>query len=241
MLNVFYCEILKLKKSFLIWLMIFLIFGLNLTYFLTRINDSVLGWNGYILNTEMILFSFLGIILFFIATGHIICREYTEKTVSILYTYPISRVKIFIGKCLAIVFIILLIYTLNFLFVFGGRILLLKESVTSEILLLHLKMNLYSMIFQTILVPIWVLISSISKSTSLCAILASVIAGSNVLLLSFENLQKYSPFMLPFIPLATAVKTGELNITSNNILLAACTFLFAIILCLGYYLKTDIY
>ena len=60
-------------------------------------------------------FQFLYILIFSLIAGYVFSREFTDKTANILYAYPISRIKIFIGKLLTIYIVILFVYIIQIL------------------------------------------------------------------------------------------------------------------------------
>lgn len=243
MINTLYSEILKLKRSF--FLLIILVGGLALPGLLflgIGYQGKVIKWNDYTGNSEIMMFMILTPILFSLISSYVFSREITDKTANILYCYPISRIKIFVCKLLVIFMIITIVYIIHFLGLFGGGLILKHELLTKEILLIHFKISLYSMILQFSLVPIVIFIASLSRNILVPIMYGILVCVNNVFLLASGKF-KYSPFMMPTIPLLNYSAKNNCEhyfLKSNTIIMAVIVFVISFIACIIYYKNTDI-
>lgn len=244
MINTLYSEILKLKKSF--FLLIILVGGLALPGLLflgwAVQSQGVVIWNEYTYHSEFMMILVLSPVLFSLISSYVFSREFTDKTANILYCYPISRTKIFVCKLLIIYLIITVVYIIHFLGLFGGGLILKHELLTKEILLIHFKISLYSMILQFSLVPIVIFIASLSRNILVPVIYGILLVVSNFLLVASGKF-KYSPFMMPGMPLInynTKSNVDHYFLKSNTIIMAVIVFVISFIACIIYYKNTDI-
>jgi bacitracin transport system permease protein len=240
MINILYSELLKLKKSY--FLLIILAGGLALPLLLFSgwlVQGQTVAWERYTSNSEIMMFIMLCPILFSLVSAYVFSREFTDKTANILYSYPVHKIEIFIGKLLVIFMVIAIIYIIHFAALFGGGLLLKHEPLTKEILLAHGKVHLYSMIFHFALIPIGVFIASLCRNIILPIVCGTLVSLTNMFLLS-GNKFKYSPFMMPFMPLGNYMKKLKYFVDTQTILMAVAVFVVGFIACSVYYLKTDI-
>ena len=240
MINILYSEILKLKKSY--FLLIILAGGLAvplLLFFGWLLQGQTVAWDRYAANSEIMMFIMLCPILFSLVSAYVFSREFTDKTANILYSYPVHKIEIFLGKLLVIFMVITVIYIIHFAALFGGGLILNHEPLTRKILLAHGKIHLYSMIFQFALIPIGIFIASLCRNIMLPIICGTLVTLTNMFLLS-GNKFKYSPFMMPFMPLANYTDKLKYFVTTQTIFMAVVVFVVGFIACSIYYLKTDI-
>ena len=120
MINIMYSEFLKLKKSYLSALVLLGGVFIPVMMLVSEIID-----NSYeainkdlclnlIANINIFQLQFLNIIMFSIVAGYVFSREYTNRTVNSLYSYPISKFKIVLGKFITILMLIMIVYIINF-------------------------------------------------------------------------------------------------------------------------------
>lgn len=236
MFNLVYSEILKLKKSST---MLYLVLGsiafpifFILLMFITR---NKLSWKSYANNQEDVMFMAVGIIIFTLLSSYIFLREYSDNTIRILYSYPVSKISIFISKLLVIYIIIALVYILHFIVVFTGGILILKEPISAEFFLVHLDLYIFSVILQFSIIPILVFFINISKNSILSALLGIFALGINFYAYVTHRYE-YCPFLLPYMPFMKLYK--PICIT-NTIELALGVFGIGVILCIFQSLKVE--
>ena len=112
MLNIIYCELLKLKKSYIIPVAVIGGMFMSILFELTSLvfKENMQTFEQYSSNLEIPNIVVLYTILFSLIAGFVFSREFTDRTSSVIYTYPISRIKIFIGKLITIDMLISLVY-----------------------------------------------------------------------------------------------------------------------------------
>jgi len=250
MLNILYSEFLKLKRSFFLLLILAGGAFVPLIMFAGHLAGNIdTEWDKYAGNVEAMMFLIGSVVLFSLATSYVFSREFTDKTAAALYTYPVNRIKILICKLLVIFSIIMAVYILQFVLIFCGGLLLNHEPLTKKILLYHMKIHLCSMVLQFALIPMVVLIASISKNI-IPSIIYGVIAGLSNMFLMNSDKYIYSPFMFPVLPLlqvkgmkanATVANAMNFHLQASSILYAVAFFTIGLIGCIIYTSKTDIH
>lgn len=222
MLNSIYCEFLKLKKSY-IWIVI-LVSGLTMTSFLDLIiliTKDKRTFESYASNTEMVNLLILYTILFSLITGYVFSREHEEKTSNILYSYPMTRIKIFMAKLITIDILILCVYLIELISIYLGYYFLYKKLPESTFIVNHIIQNIYSLIFQYLLIPIPILITNISRN-----IMAPVVYGIIVDILKGTIANEYFPFFAPYYFVMETYKPNLTKITYSAVGSIICFIIF---------------
>ncbi len=242
MLNVIYTEFVKLKKSFMLFIILSGAAFLPIFMFVGSLSDSFgkseheIQWKAYVTMPQMAMFLLLSLVLFSVVTAYIFSREFTDRTASVLYSYPVSRVSIFFGKLLSVYVIIIVFYTVHFLLVFAGGILLKGELPPLTFYINHLVVNFYSMLLQLLLVPAYVLMANISRNVIVPIAITSLGAVSNMLIVNSDYFQ-YSPFVVPTIPLLKMMgQQVDFNVVA---IIAAVTFMGGLIGSIWHFVKAD--
>lgn len=227
MLNIIYSEFLKLKKSYI--LSVSLISGVIMSIFMILGNLLAgigMSFENFVCNIEQMNFSILDIILFSLIAGYVFSREYTDKTDSILYTYPISRMKIFISKLITIYILIFLVYFIQCISMYLSYYIADGIIPSSTLIMTDIKANTVSMLFQLLLIPIPILIANISKNImiplvyGILSFIASGFIGSDY------PYAAYIPFMAPHISAVCFYFPKDINF--NHIIISSilCFILF---------------
>ncbi|MBW6410739.1 ABC transporter permease [Clostridium weizhouense] len=240
MLNVIYSEFLKLKKSYIILLVLI---GGSVNPGFMDLAIMVSGeknrtFEKYVYNIELINFSLIYGILFALIAGYIFCREYSDKTASTLYAYPISRVKIFIGKLIIIYALITIVYFIQMVTMYLGYY-MLYGSIEYKLIINDIKVNICSLLFQFLLIPIPIFIANISKNIVLTVsygILSFIITASLTRMKSFYI--KYIPLLTPYFCAKNFYYPGKVDMMAAITSGIIC-FVISIALCIYQYNKTD--
>lgn len=235
MLNAIYCEFLKLKKSY-IWIVI-LVSGTAMTTlldFIILITKDKRTFESYASNAEMANFLILYTILFSLIVGYIFSREHVERTSNILYVYPISRIKIFMAKLITIDILIFLVYLIELISMYSGYYFLYKKLPESTFIINHIIQNVYSLMFQFLLIPIPILIANISRN-----IMFPVLYGVVVDVLMGTIANEYFPLLAPYF---CTVEIYKPNLTDIKYSAIGSVFCFVIFMAISlyHYNKCDI-
>jgi bacitracin transport system permease protein len=213
MFNVVYSELLKLKKSYI--LVITLISGLlmpGVQFIGARRNDfdqvpeevKEKFLMNHILNIEMMSFHFIYIVIFSLIAAYIFTREFTDKTTNILYSYPIGRVQILIGKYIVVCILVLLVYVIQFIASYLGLYIVWRRLPSADFISNDIKVNIYSALLQFILILIPIFIGNITKNIIFPIVYGVLGAVVGLVLLMFMSkgsiYGQICPLTLPALP-----------------------------------------
>ncbi len=249
MFNMIYCEFLKMKRLKIFPTMLGVCAIFPLMFLFTENKGAVINWNKYMFREQMGS-SFTFILVFIIVAATLVSKEFTDNTARELYSYPTTRIKIFVSKIIVTIIIIAVVYMFKFCIIIVLGLIVPHENLTTNIIFTYLKVNFYIIIFQSALVPITVFIASVSRN-----LIAPIIYGVSLWMLDIvafnlsEKVVQTMPsclVMLPIMPLldkynSTAPITASMvTIPQISILSAVVTFIVGIALCTLYYKKADI-
>jgi bacitracin transport system permease protein len=167
---------------------------------ITPFNTGGEAWLPYASVAEVWTFRFVGTIAFILLSSHIFLREYSYDTVKLIYSYPISKISIFISKLLTVYIIIALIYILHFTIVFGGGLLMIHKPLTEKFLLSHAAAYIISMILEFAIIPLIIFLINIFKNTTASIFIAIVTLFSNFYISETKWYSSW-PLLLPYIPM----------------------------------------
>lgn len=242
MINIICSEFIKLKRTKI--LVILIISGICLPLLLMFgcvANDIFIDWSFYATLIELIMFMMLSIVIFSMTISHLFAKEFSGKTASVLYTYPFSRVKIFLSKFFVLILLMSLVYFIQYTLTFLTGVLPRHDKITIGLLLKHAKIYGFSLILQIAIVPVFIMLALITKN-SLTAVIFAVIAGGSNLIFYIINTLVNGNIWLPFIlPTMPAFYYGEQNVNIGIVGSAGIlTFLISITCCISYIRKMDI-
>ncbi len=253
MFNVIYSEFLKLKKSYLFATALITSVFLPIIAFIVSLSNDYSGISSalrytliknYRVNIEANCFEFLYTVLFSLIAGYIFSREFTDKTDNVIYTYPISRTKIFIGKLLTLYIIISFIYIVQFLAMYLSLCIAWRELPSKYFILTDMKVNVCSMLLEFLLMPIPILIGNISKNIVfpviygiLGAISCMGVMAAGVMYSAIY--MQFFPLMLPVLPMYYFHVGDPIDFVLTT---ASCVLTFSIFMFLSiyHYNKMDI-
>ena len=238
MINVIYSEFLKLKKSsyMLLILASALTMPIIMNIAILIVQDKNRTFDSYAYNIEQISCLLIYGIVFCIISGYVFSREYSHKTASTLYSYPCSRIKIFIGKLLVIYSTIFLIYLIQCIAVYIGYYKLFG-FIERAALINDIKANLCSLLCQMMIIPIPILLAIFKKNIIIPV--AYGIVQLCVMGVLGDNYKGYFPILSPYVILRSFYVNDEINI--NHIMVSAfICFVVFISLAVYEHDKTDI-
>lgn len=263
MFNAICCEFLKLKKSkFYLSLLIITCF------FPIASSSNLLGtsifihWTSYIFQAWQWTPGILAIPVSTLIVSHIFTREFHFKTMSSLFCYPLSKIKIFFSKLIASCILIAFFMFFQFLLIILIGLLLKHDELTNQILVAYLNINLYELFCIYAILPIGLLISLICKNSIIPLVYSSIISLANMYIAIYilklktnstesflysnrDYFVTYHP-MLVFQNCVKPIKTFmNINLSSaplhtSSIIIDLIVFALGIILCVLYYSKCEI-
>lgn len=242
MLNAVYSELLKLKRTFIIPMVT--LFAIPILPMMNQINSGkIIEWNNYFSIIEALDMMSLNMIIFSIVTGYIYTREYTDRTASTAYSYPVGKTGVFLSKFIFSILIILYVYVLQFLCPIAVGLIVPHKALTMHILVNHLMVYIYSMLFIIALQPITIFISQISKNIVIIFIYSIFWISINVLSLNVKpEVAEIIPHSLPLLPVTLLTRNAASNmftIPSASIICGLLTFVFGISACILYFRKSN--
>ncbi|MFD0710876.1 ABC transporter permease [Paenibacillus sp. GCM10027626] len=230
-------EAAKLRHSKLLWLTIL---GIMLPSLVSTImvlaSKDPYSWQAWYHTNLQFQVMLMAPPLFSIFTGYLVAREYQDKTINTLFSYPYARTSFYLGKMLivaaTIIGMLLLTYAIN-----GGLGLFLMESALSiSEWLVYLKIYTAVGILFVALIPLWMYVSMISRS-----IIPAIVIG--IIIIMIPGPVGGSAAYRDTIGLIRRMVTGE---GAQNELAVVSGFLFAcfvvfLTLSLHYYNKADVH
>ncbi len=253
MFNIVYSEFLKLKKSYLFTITVIASVFLPIIAFIISLSTDYSGISSalrytfiknYKVNIEANCFEFLYTVLFSLIAGYIFSREFTDKTDNIIYSYPISRTKIFIGKLLTLYIIISFIYIVQFLAMYLTLCIAWQELPAKYFILTDMKVNVYSLLLQFLLMPIPILIGNITKNVIFPVVYgvlgaASCMGAMAAGVVYADVYMQFSPLMLPVLPMYYFHRGDPIDfvLTTTGAVLTFSIFMF---LSIYHYNKMDV-
>lgn len=243
MLNIIYSEILKLKKSsYIIIILItslFMVFFTDAAIIIVKVLNRT--FESYSFNVCEINIRLIFTIIFCIISSNIFIREYDDKTANILYSYSFNRIKILLGKFLVIYMIIVLIYFIQCIGIYISSYVLfgsLDKSLISQ----NVQANLYSMIFEMALIPSVILLANLKQNLILPVSYGVLITIINAISdKSFIADIKYNPFVGPLFAFQYVYSEVGAGFEFKYITISGIIFfIISILVCMYHFNKMDI-
>ncbi|HDR7706384.1 TPA: ABC transporter permease [Bacillus thuringiensis] len=190
MSRVLYVELMKLKRTKILWLCVVGAYlPLMINYFGAK--QGNFDWaKFYFFNWNMLYL--LGPVLFSTFASNLIIREYQEKTINNLFLYPYSRLKFFIGKFLICLFMILATMILSLVGVLIAGQAVISQEISTDMIFQFFIVCIVSSLLQWLLVSISVFASICTKSY-----IAPVIIG---ICLTIVGMMAMSTEYAPYFP-----------------------------------------
>ena len=242
MLNIIYCELLKLKKSYI--LQVAIISGLFMSILIDLVSlisgEKFQSFEHYSSTVEMLNILLLYTILFSLIVGYVFSREFADKTASVIYTCSVSRIKIFIGKLIIIYILISLVSVVRIISIYLSYYILMNTLPESMFIVNHIKYNVYSLIFEFLLMPIPILITNMSKNLIVPVVYGTV--GTIVTMITLRSSSlviKYFPLVAPYKFIEKIYRSNLVDLNYSVISGITC-FVVSMIISIYQYNRDDI-
>ncbi|WP_307204382.1 ABC transporter permease [Paenibacillus harenae] len=140
--------------------------------------------------------------LFALITGYILSREYQERTINQLFSYPIPRVRILFAKLVTVLLLIVLTSAISCVTVTAtGLIASFTQQTDFEIVWSGIRMNLLACLLSFGTVPVAAALSMVGKSV----IPAAVLGGFATIVTLFGEMGHgmdgiLFPWLMPYWP-----------------------------------------
>ncbi|MBU3169912.1 ABC transporter permease [Clostridium estertheticum] len=180
-------EFFKLRNCKVLWgmplcaflpdLLIFSMFALNKKF-------PIVVWENFFKYAIMMFNILMAIGIFALLAGFIFSREYQENTINSMFTYPIGRIRFFIGKLIVILILISITIVASFILLVLLGLTIKHEPLTLNILLYYTKVYAFAIVMHFALIPIIAFLSIYNKSIVPPIILAVCAITLNLLVIN---------------------------------------------------------
>lgn len=217
-------EIFKFRKEKIRYCLLVLCIPTIIVFLMYAFNEKydLVEWDGYLNNIITFLNYIVCPIVYGIITAYTFGHEYETKTINILFTYPINRMKILMSKLLFI-FLIIGSTLLSILLLSLGLGLLIKhESLTTTTFIYYLGALVKMMVFHFMLICI---VSAVA--ISLKSVLPAIIF---IISVSFANLVVVNTKIAVFYPWSAPILLSPHENVGRNYIPSFCCMLSLIII-----------
>jgi bacitracin transport system permease protein len=247
--SIFNSEFMKLKNTKINWLVLMGALPstiVSLFALLPRVTPAGFDLQDMFYRQGMVL-TILGPFMFSLMTGYIISREYQERTINQLFSYPVSRVRILAAK-LSVVFSLIVITTA--LSCAGvavlGFIMSFTQHIGFDTVWMGIRMNIMVCVLSFGTIPIAAALSMVGKS-----VIPTTVLGVFVTIVTLIGEMGHGmrgilfPWLTPYWPvreLAQGLAENGLNpYVTPAIIILALTFIVSLTFCIGYYSKSEVH
>lgn len=253
MFNIYRCEMLKLKHTRLFWAIWLPAIMGNLISLMILLPKMTTSGDVASANLQQMfyrlgnVFTILGPFIFALVTGYIISREYSDRTINQLFTYPISRVRILTAKLGVIFTMILLTSALSCVTaVLFGTLKVVTGSVSFNMLIYGISMSLLSGLLSFGTIPLAAAVSMVGKSVIPSMVLGSFASLVTLLLEIGHGMATILfPWTTPYLPVREFgegfAETGPNPYTAIALTILVVIFLISLAFCLIYYHKSEVH
>lgn len=253
MFDIYRCEILKLKHTKLYWAVWLPAILGNLVSIMFMLPKMTMSGEAASTNLQEIfyrqgnVFTILGPFMFALITGYIISREYSERTINQLFTYPVSRDYIFIAKLCVIFTMVFITSALSCITVISlGTVKVLTGAATFNMLIGGIRMNLLSCLLSFGTIPLAAAVSMVGKSVIPPMVLGTLASLVTLLLEIGHGMGTILfPWTTPYLPVREFgegfAETGSNPYAAIAITILVVIFSISLAFCLIYYRKSEVH
>jgi len=253
MFGFYRAEILKLRHTKMIWAALIPAILSNLYSLLMLLPKVSLDGANVTSNLQEIFYrqgniiTILGPFIFALVTGYVLSREYTDRTINQLFTYPVSRIRILTAK-FGVIFTITAIASLLSCMsaVLIGCIKTFSGAVSFDMILHGIGMNLSTCILAFGTIPVAAAVSILGKNVIPPMILGAIASFVTLILeLGHSMGAVLFPWATPFY-MVRDFGTGFSEMGPNPyigtaIIVLVLTFLISLAFCLWHYSRAEVH
>ena len=248
MFNLIYSEFLKLRRTHIIPL---IVLGAILIPFIQCFTIAAIcnacpdeslkmqTLKNSLMNINLIQIPAVNTLIISLVASFIFIKEFTNKTNNVIYSYHISRMKIFIAKYITIFILCSILYLINFIAIVLVIYIGYGIEGLNRIFIMQLEVNLSSLLLQIFEIPIVIFIASVSKNLIIPSVYSIISAFSGFLIFNSGIYMQLIPTMLPSIPVSRILQGDPIDYIAV-IITAVSTFVLFLFLCTWYWKKVDI-
>lgn len=253
MFDIYKCEMLKLKNTKLYWAICLPAVIGNLVSIMVMLPKITTSGEVASANLQEIFYrqgnvlTILGPFMFALISGYIISREYSDRTINQLFTYPISRSSIFTAKLCVIFTMIFLTSALSSVTViFLGIVKVLTGAASFNMLIDGIRMNILTCLLSFGTVPLAAAISMVGKSVIPSMVLGTFASLVTLFLEIGHGMGSILfPWTTPYLPVREFgegfAEIGQNPYTMIAIIILVVIFLISLAFCQIYYRKSEVH
>ncbi|WP_028612350.1 ABC transporter permease [Paenibacillus harenae] len=253
MASVFLAEIMKLKHTKMHWLVLLGILPANLVTlfaFMPKIapdgTPAGIDLQDMFYRQGMTL-TILAPFMFALMTGYIISREYQERTINQLFSYPIPRVRILFAKLAAVFLLIAITSALSCVSVTAaGLIMSFNQQIDFAVVWSGIRMNLLACLLSFGTIPVAAALSMVGKSvipSTVLGVLATIVTLIGEMGHGMDGV--LFPWLMPYWPVRDLAQglaqSGPNPYAASGAAILAITFVVSLLFCIVYYEKAEIH
>lgn len=254
MFSIIYTEMMKLKNTRIFWLVLIGALPANLVSLLALLPKVSPAGTPAGLNLQEMFYrqgqmlTMLGPALFALMTGYIIAREYQERTINQLFSYPVSRVRFLAAKLAAVLALIAITTALSSVSVFVvGTKLVFQQQADLNVLWLGMRMNIMIWVLSFGTIPVAASLSMVGKNIIPVAVLGVFVTVISAIGEAGHGSQGILfPWLSPYWPVRQLAQGIAQNYGPNpyampSQVILALTFMVSLIFCVVYYARADVH
>ncbi|WP_123039199.1 ABC transporter permease [Cohnella candidum] len=253
MFSVLRAEFLKLKNTKIHWLILLGAIPANLitlSAFLPKVTPD--GTPAGIDLQDMfyrqgMTITILAPFMFALMTGYIVSREYQERTINQLFSYPISRVRILFAKLAAVLSLIVATSALSCASVtVTGLIAALTQQFDWAVVWAGIRMNMLACLLAFGTIPVAAALSMVGKS-----VIPSTVLGVFATIVTLIGEMGHGmkgilfPWLMPYWPVRELgqglAESGPNPYLAPGAAILAVTFVVSLLFCIVYYEKAEVH
>lgn len=245
MSSVFYAEMIKLKNTRIMWLVpIGAFLAAFMAYVLVVRGRTPTGVILYYRQGQ-ILSLIVAPTLFSLVTAYVVAREYQEKTINQLFSYPVSRLRFLAAKLLVTILILSATTALSCVLTAGFTLLVANHHIDKSVVWLGIRMNVGALLLSLGVVPVPAAVSMVGKSIIPAAVLGVVVVVVNAVLWKNDSGILF-PWLAPYWPVqqlfqGTTGHSGQNPYATPALAILALTFIVSLTFCFVYYARADVH
>lgn len=254
MFSVIYTEIMKLRHSKISWLILFAAFPANLVSLSALLPKITPAGTPAGINLQDMFYrqgqviTILGPALFALMTGYIIAREYQERTINQLFSYPFSRVRFLAAKLFTVLGLITITTALSSVCVFVvGSIQIFMGHADVNTLWLGISTNIMICALSFGTIPVAAALSMVGKNVIPVSVLGVVVTIITAIgEFGHGRSSILFPWLAPYWPVrqlgqGLSQGTGPNPYATPALVVLALTFMVSLIFCIVYYAREDVH
>ena len=253
MFDIYRCEMLKLKHTKLYWAICLPAIMGNLVSLMVMLPKITTSGEVASTNLQEIFYrqgnviTILGPFMFALITGYIISREYSDRTINQLFTYPVSHNRIFIAKlCVIFTMIFLTSALASISAIYLGIIKVLTGAASFKMLINGIRMNLLICILSFGTIPLAAAISMVGKSVIPSMVLGTFASIVTLFLEIGHGMGSILfPWATPYLPVREFgegfAEIGPNPYTATAITVLVVIYLISLAFCQIYYHKSEVH